>query len=239
MMNDLHSRWTDQFSEYLDGSLGAEDRRAVEEHLAGCARCAAVLSDLRGVVDLARSLGDVPPARDLWPDIAARLWSSPEERPTEVIPLHTGHTGHRPQAEPRGVYMSRRQLAAAAVIVAMASAAATWALGPGIAVRPVGTPLPMPAAVSPAATEEGPPPAMADELAHLEATLNAARDRLDPTTVRILEKNLDVIDRAIQDSRKALATDPANPFLREHLDRAYQDKVDYLREAAGIAEWAG
>ena len=97
----------------------------------------------------------------------------------------------------------------------------------------------MPAAVSPAATQEEPPPALADELAHLEATLTAARDRLDPTTVRILEKNLDVIDRAIQDSRKALATDPANPFLREHLDRAYQDKVDYLREAAGIAEWVG
>jgi hypothetical protein len=236
MMNDLHSRWTDRLSEYLDGSLGAEDRQAVEEHLAGCAQCAAVSSELRGVVDMARSLGDVPPTRDLWPDIAARLWSAPEERAAEVIPLPTGH---RREAQPRGVYMSRRQLAAAAVIIAMASAAATWALGPGVAVRPVGAPLPMPAAVSTAATEEGPPPALAGELAQLEATLNAARDRLDPTTVRILEKNLDVIDRAIQDSRKALATDPANPFLREHLDRAYQDKVDYLREAAGIAEWAG
>jgi hypothetical protein len=236
MMNDLHSRWTDRLSEYLDGSLDVQDGRAMEEHLAGCAECTATLSELRGVVEMARSLGDVPPARDLWPDIAARLRSIAEERPAEVIPLPTGHSS---RAEPRGVYMSRRQLAAAAVVVAVASAAATWALGPGIAVRQVGSPLPMPAAVSPAATAEGPPAALADELAHLEATLNAARDRLDPTTVRILEKNLDVIDRAIQDSRKALATDPANPFLREHLDRAYQQKIDYLREAAGIAEWAG
>jgi hypothetical protein len=236
MMNDQHSQWTDRLSEYLDGSLAGQARRAVEEHLAGCTECAAVLSELEAVVGVARSLGDVPPARDLWPDIAARLWPTTEERGAEVIPFPTGN---RPQAQPKGVYLSRRQLAAAAVVIAMASAAATWALGPGIAVREVGTPLPMPAAVTPAATAEDPPPALADELARLGAVLNAARDHLDPATVRILEKNLDVIDRAIQDSRKALATDPANPFLKEHLDRAYRQKVDYLREAAGIAEWAG
>jgi hypothetical protein len=138
-----------------------------------------------------------------------------------------------------GIVMSRRQLAAAAAVVALLSAGATWALGPGLAVRQVGAPLPAPTAVSPAAVVDGPPPALAGELSRLEAALNAARDQLDPTTVRILEKNLDVIDRAIQDSRRALATDPANAFLKEHLERAYEQKASYLREAAGIAEWTG
>jgi anti-sigma factor RsiW len=236
MMSELHSHWTDRLSEYLDGTLSVQDRLAMEEHLAGCSACSTILSELRVVIDTARSLGDVPPARDLWPDIAGRLSSTPGERVAEVIPLRTGR---RAQAEPTGVYLSRRQLAAAAAVVALVSAAATWALGPGVAVRQVGSPLPAPTAVSKAANAEGPPAALAGELAHLESALNAARDHLDPGTVRILEKNLDVIDRAIQDSRKALATDPANPFLLEHLDRAYQQKVDYLREAAGIAEWAG
>lgn len=240
MMSDQHSFWIDRLSEYLDGTLGADDRDALEGHLAECRDCTAVLADLRHVVSAARAMGDVAPERDLWPGIAARLGRRPGERVAEVIPLPTSHVGAR--ARQAGVYLSRRQLAAAAIVVALSSAAATWALGPGVAVRSVGDPLSMPGApavVSPAAAVEGPPPALADELAHLEATLSAARDRLDPNTVRILEKNLDVIDRAIQDSRRALATDPANAFLKEHLERAYQQKADYLREATNIVGWSG
>ncbi len=67
----------------------------------------------------------------------------------------------------------------------------------------------------------------------------AERGRLEPNTVRILEKNLGVIERAIDESRRALAVDPGNAFLREHLDRTYREKLDYLREAAGIADWTG
>jgi hypothetical protein len=127
-------------------------------------------------------------------------------------------------------------------VLALVSAAATWWVGPGLASRSEGSEAgatPAPTQVFPAADVAAPPPELAGELQVLEQTLAQARDKLDPNTVRILEKNLGVIDRAIDESRRALALDPANAFVRDHLERAYQDKVEYLRQAADIAEWAG
>jgi Putative zinc-finger len=237
MKRDMHTRWMDQLSDYLDRSLSEQERVALEAHLARCPTCAGVLEEIREVVRQAGSLGEVPPTRDLWPAVAAAL-DEPRALEPEVIPLPTRRRA--PGAGASGVYLSRRQLAAAAAVVALASSLATWALGPGLATRSVGSPLPeAPGAVTQVSRMEGPSPALSDELAHLEAALSAARSRLDPATVRILEKNLDVIDRAIQDSRRALATDPANPFLREHLQDAYRQKVEYLRQATTIAGWAG
>ncbi len=73
----------------------------------------------------------------------------------------------------------------------------------------------------------------------MEALLSEHRDELDPNTVRILEKNLGIIDRAIQESGEALAGDPGNEYLREHLDRAVRRKVAYLRDASLISGWSG
>jgi len=238
MMRDMHSHWMDRLSEYRDGSLDDEERRALEAHLSVCPECATALAEIDEVIRRARALGDVPPARDLWPDIEAALSAHTAGREGVVIPLPT----QDPAVETRraGVYLSRRQLAAAAVIVALISATATWALAPRPTTRSARMPASTQGVVMPVSSKgEGPPTALADELAHLEATLTAAQQQLDPSTVRIIQKNLDVIDRAIQDSQRALATDPADPFLREHLQAVYRQKADYLREAARIAGWAG
>lgn len=79
---------------------------------------------------------------------------------------------------------------------------------------------------------------MADELAALEQTLDEARAVLDPNTVRVLERNLGVIEQAIEDSMLALQQDPGNDFLAAHLDRVYERKLTYLRDAARVAEWS-
>jgi hypothetical protein len=73
----------------------------------------------------------------------------------------------------------------------------------------------------------------------LEDQLAAVRDALDPNTLRVLERNMAVIERAIEDSRQALALEPGNEFLSRHLEQVYERKLDYLREAAAIADWAG
>jgi hypothetical protein len=239
MMSDMHSHWMDRLSEYRDGSLDDEERSALEAHLSVCPECANALAEIDEVIRRARALGEIPPARNLWPDIEAALSPSTAGRTGGVIPLPTQDPSAG--ARPSGVYLSRPQLAAAATIVALVSAAATWALGPRPPTRSAQAPPPTQGVVMPTsnAKGEGPPTALADELSHLEAALAAAQQRLDPNTVRILQKNLDVIDRAIQDSQRALATDPADPFLREHLNAVYLRKVAYLREATSIAGWAG
>jgi hypothetical protein len=80
---------------------------------------------------------------------------------------------------------------------------------------------------------------MEAELGVLEGVLLEGRDRLDPATVDVLERNLLVIERAIEDSYRALALDPENDFLRRHLTRTYERKLDYLRDVSRIVELAG
>ena len=71
----------------------------------------------------------------------------------------------------------------------------------------------------------------------LEEILAANRHQLDSITVRILEKNLSVIDDAIGESLDALRADPGNLFLETHLERSIRAKGDYLRDAALLVGW--
>src|SRR3989338_2308040 len=47
----------------------------------------------------------------------------------------------------------------------------------------------------------------------LEDILRSERDRLDPRTVLVIERNLRTIDDAIREARTALDRDPANTYL--------------------------
>jgi hypothetical protein len=73
----------------------------------------------------------------------------------------------------------------------------------------------------------------------LERILRDERDRLDPRTVMILERNLKAIDDAINEARMALESDPANPFLNSHLADARRRKLDLLRHATELASTGG
>ena len=69
----------------------------------------------------------------------------------------------------------------------------------------------------------------------LEKILREERDRLDPRTVLIIERNLKAIDAAINEARMALNNDPANPYLNSHLADARRRKLDLLRHATSLA----
>ena len=72
-------------------------------------------------------------------------------------------------------------------------------------------------------------------IADLKSTLEAERTKLDPDTVRALEDNLATIDRAIDQCRQALESDPGNVYLNTHLADARQRKLALLRRAAALA----
>ena len=55
---------------------------------------------------------------------------------------------------------------------------------------------------------------------------------LDSVTVVEIERNLRIIDRAINDSRRALQNDPRSRFLSTQLDRALENKLDIMRRIA-------
>jgi hypothetical protein len=66
-----------RLADYLDdeppGGLAPGERAAVDQHVAACARCRALVRDLGALADHAAALPALAPPRDLWPDIAARL----------------------------------------------------------------------------------------------------------------------------------------------------------------------
>ena len=75
----MNHEWTcDRIDEYLDSylddTLAPGDRQAVERHLTGCPECAAAAAKTRRLLGAARALPrEMAPARDLWPEIAARI----------------------------------------------------------------------------------------------------------------------------------------------------------------------
>lgn len=77
-------------------------------------------------------------------------------------------------------------------------------------------------------------PAYDAAVADLQAILEDGRDRLDPSTVQVLEESLSTIDAAIADARRALEADPANARLSTYLAGTKQRKLELLREASQI-----
>jgi hypothetical protein len=70
------------------------------------------------------------------------------------------------------------------------------------------------------------------EIARLRRIIDQRRALLDTATIGVIERNLTIIDRAIHESRAALARDPASALLNEQLNDALQQKVELLRAAA-------
>lgn len=70
------------------------------------------------------------------------------------------------------------------------------------------------------------------EIEALQQIISQRKTQLDSSTVVIIEKNLRIIDAAIEQSRAALAKDPASLLLSEQLTHALDKKVELLRTAA-------
>ena len=212
------------------------ERLEVEAHLSGCAECRALPEGLRAVVARAGDLQVSAPDSDLWAGIAKAIEDTPQED-DQVLDLSARLASPNPVEVDGRVRLTVSQLVAASVIMMMASGAMAWSLRP-VAQSAASVGDAPPAMVLPASVADRPALAgYTQEVAQLEALIADHRDELAPNTVRILEKNLAIIDRAIEESSAALAADPGNEYLLEHLGRAFERKVDYLRNASDISGW--
>lgn len=169
---------------------------------------------------------DETPAKDLWPGVAARLEVRTAPRRTQVS-------------------LTLPQLAMAASLLVAVASGLTW-----LAARPPASPAdtqPVVVAESESAGEvEGGiiNANFADAqfnaaVTDLEQILRDERDRLDPRTVLVIERNLKAIDVAIQEARMALNDDPANAYLNSHLADARRRKLDLLRHATTLSSAGG
>lgn len=72
-------------------------------------------------------------------------------------------------------------------------------------------------------------------IAELQTSLDQRRSTLDSSTVKIVEQNLAIIDKAIADARAALAADPSSRYLNTYLASTMRRKVDFLRRVNSLA----
>ncbi len=220
----MTDQWAARLSDYLDGELSATERHQIEEHLGGCRPCRATLEELRAVVARAGSLEDDAPVRDLWPGVAERIGAARSEVDRAV--------GRRW----RGLRLTLTvpQLAAAAIALMALSAGSVWLARPR---RPIMQQADAPPAagaaiaVAPVSMVEG---TYESAVRDLQRVLAEGRGRLDTATVRLLEQNLGIIDAAIAECRRALAADPASPYLNAHLAQTMKRKLELLRQAARL-----
>lgn len=216
--------FTDRLSEYLDGELAHGERAALEAHLGSCAGCRATLAELREVMATARELRPTPPARDLWAGVAARIGSFP--RAARVSPFGRVLSARR-------FSFTLPEIAAACLALMVLSGGLVWMArsgDPRADFDPVSASEPA-TVVTPANFADS---HFDEAVADLERTLQAGRSKLHPETVRVLEENLAAIDRAIEQSKRALAADPANIYLNTHLAQARQRKLALLRRASAL-----
>lgn len=225
--------------EYLEGTLGDSSLADAELHLAACATCRALVSDLRAITHAAAALPGIAPSRDLWPEIEARTR-------TTVVPLAA-----RPHR------WSPRALGAIAAALVGITALGTWQLAmrsrpeapsfaatpapavsaPESVVAPLAPDTPdTPVAQAAAVRERQPRPeagvTYATEIDRLSDVITQRSNELDPATVAILQRSMATIDSAITQARDALARDPGSRFLTQQLNHSLQRKLGLLRTAA-------
>jgi anti-sigma factor RsiW len=175
--------------------------------------------------DVARALDEhlagCAACRDLAADLE-RLRVAARALPREVEPPRDLWVGISERITPRrSSGWSRGWLAAAAVLIAIGSSALT-------AVWLDRTP---PAEVASAADWER---AYDDASTELRAALASRRHELDPATLAVVDENLRIIDRAVEDTRRALATAPDDEALRRSLVAVNEQRITLLRRALAL-----
>jgi hypothetical protein len=189
---------------YARGELDPADAAAFEAHLESCSACEAALSASDGPLPDVAGL-----SRSIEP--AADLWPAIRER----VAARRGRSAW--------IAPPRWALAAAAVLLIALSSGVTAVLLTSREPRAMAT--------GNISALEAQYSAVSEDLT---GALEQARSRLSPETMATIERNLRIIDAALDETRQALARDPANPALGQMVVAAWRQKVDLLRRATAL-----
>lgn len=234
-MNMKHDRYQEMVGEMLDGELADQDRSELMRHLSECAECQEELEAISTLRGQARALPrGIAPSRDLWSGISAKIAGQEQESP--VIEL----ASRRPRV---GLPRRWAPLAAAAVLLVVASSGLTFTLMKGADSSPIAAgaadtpaaPVAQTAATTALAAFRPAEAEYQTTVSALEAELAVRRESLAPETIEVIERNLAIIDEAIAEATAALEADPSSMELSRHLSGIYRQKVSLLGSAVKIA----
>jgi predicted anti-sigma-YlaC factor YlaD len=140
----------------------------------------------------------------------------------EIQPATDLWSGIAPRLGPRRRFdLQRAGMAAAALLLVAASSTVTWLVMRNDVAQEAVAFQSLEADYARAALE-------------LTQLYSAARATMAPATREVLERNLAVIERALEEARTALRGDPDNSALEAIVTTAYRRKIEFLERATTL-----
>lgn len=197
----------------IDGTLDEALQQPYDAHMASCPECREEERLMRELLDQAAQLPtNILPERDLWAGIEGKI----QNTPNNVVAF--------PKARKR--LMRTAIAAAAAVIVFML---VTVPIEPETDI-----------ATNEPSQEEIVHQKLQAEYAlakdSLMSALDARKEEMSPEMLATIEDNLNIIENAVVDINRALATNPNDPQLERMLQAAYHSEVTLLQHAVQLED---
>lgn len=221
--------YQESIAEFVDGTLDPARQRDLERHVEGCLACRALVADLKSIQAAAFTLDRVELPPHLLPSLHARLADAP-------MPADRARLLAFP-----GSRAARVAWLAAAAALLLITAIGIWSLRrsdvvhqgePAITRAPAADPGEAVASVQAElqlATQH-----YDNAIRQLEQIAQTGNGALDPQVAAVLQRNLQVIDQAIGESRAALQTQPASTDVQESLFDAMRSKVALLQQTVEL-----
>jgi hypothetical protein len=230
-------KYQDLLSDFIGGSLTPKDHNSVETHLSVCVVCAEARSDLDAIVGFClehRGEYDaVPNERALWLRISNLIEAELAASAGTDVPSNSGFWFRLMN---RSWQLSFPQLATAVSVIVVLVAMITFVgirgftfTGSGSSFRAAGVPI-----VPSASTVADRYRQQQQVIDYWNRRVELNKARWNPQMRETFDRNMSVIDAAVNDSTRQLNENPHDEISEEILNAALNDKVELLKEFAEL-----
>ena len=221
--------YRDLLSDFIDESLTPQDRAKVEAHLSTCDACAEARADLDLIVGFCREhrgeYDPVPNEKALWLRISNTLKSELTIRTATNVPAGAGWWF---RVMNRSWQLSFPQLAtsvAATIVIAVALTVVGLRVFSGSGVKSSGLTL-----VSESSTVQDRYRQQRQTIEYWNKRVELNKARWNPQMRETFDRNMGVIDAAVDDSMGRLNQNPHDEVSEDILNAAMSDKIALLKE---------
>ena len=222
-------KYQDLLSAFIDGSLIPEDHNRVEAHLRDCGACAEARRDLDAIVVFCREnrgeYGAVPNERALWLRISNAIESDLAASSRAAVKTNAGWWSRLMN---QSWQLSFPRLAASAAVIVIVVALGT-AVGVNRFLGGSRTPV-----VATGSTVEERYRQQQQVIAYWNQRVEQNKARWNPQMRETFDRNMSVIDAAVNDSMRQLTQNPHDGVSEDILNAALNDKVELLKEFADL-----
>jgi hypothetical protein len=228
--------YQDLLSNFIDGSLTPEDQHNVSAHLNVCGECNETRNDLGAIAGFClehRGEYDaVPNERALWLRISNMIEAEVPASSTSAIPANAGWWFRLMN---RSWQLSFPQLAAAAALIVVLVAVFSVVSSRGFTFLGGGSYQAAGLAPNLGGTNVKERYRSQQEvIAYWNERVEINKARWNPQMRETFDKNMGVIDAAVNDSMRQLTANPHDEVSEEILNAALNDKVELLKEFAAL-----